>query len=99
MILGNVVVPHMYRRVCSSKMCAYRSGLSGYFFTQDLSRAWRVAEQLDFGMIGVNEGAISSYIAPFGGVKESGLGREGGHVGLEEYLEIKYVCMGVKESP
>jgi succinate-semialdehyde dehydrogenase/glutarate-semialdehyde dehydrogenase len=50
-------------------------------------------------MVGLNEGAISSYIGPFGGIKESGLGREGGHVGLDEYLEIKYICMGIKENP
>ena len=75
------------------------SGLAGYAFTQDLSRAFRVSEGLDFGMVGINEGAISSYIAPFGGVKESGLGREGGVVGLEEYLETKYVCLGIKETP
>ena len=73
--------------------------MAAYAFTQDLSRAWRVSEALDFGMIGLNEGAISSYIAPFGGVKESGLGREGGHVGLDEYLELKYVCMGIQERP
>lgn len=75
------------------------AGLAGYAFTQDLSRAFRVSEGLDFGMVGINEGAISSYIAPFGGVKESGLGREGGVVGLEEYLETKYICLGIKETP
>ena len=69
-------------------------GLAGYICTRDLARTWRVSEALEFGMIGVNEGAISTDIAPFGGVKESGIGREGGHYGLDEYLEWKYVCMG-----
>jgi succinate-semialdehyde dehydrogenase/glutarate-semialdehyde dehydrogenase len=69
-------------------------GLSAYFCTRDLSRTWRVSEALEAGMVGVNEGAISFAAAPFGGVKESGLGREGGHQGLEEYLEEKYICMG-----
>ncbi|MGD9195385.1 MAG: NAD-dependent succinate-semialdehyde dehydrogenase [Methyloceanibacter sp.] len=73
-------------------------GLAAYFFTQSLSRAWRVAEALDYGMIGINEGMISSVAAPFGGVKESGLGREGSHHGIEEFLELKYVMMGGLES-
>lgn len=70
-------------------------GLAGYICTQDLSRSWRVSEALEFGMIGVNEGSISHDIAPFGGIKESGLGREGGTYGLDEYLETKYICMGL----
>lgn len=69
-------------------------GLSAYFYTRDLGRAWRVAEALEYGMVGVNEGVISTEVAPFGGMKESGLGREGAHYGIEEFLEIKYVCMG-----
>lgn len=69
-------------------------GLAAYFFTQNISRAWRVAESLEFGMIGVNEGLISSEVAPFGGVKQSGLGREGSKYGIDEYLEMKYVCLG-----
>lgn len=69
-------------------------GLSAYFCTTNLSRAWRLAEDLEVGMVGVNEGAISFAGAPFGGVKESGLGREGGPQGMEEYLEEKYVCFG-----
>jgi succinate-semialdehyde dehydrogenase/glutarate-semialdehyde dehydrogenase len=73
-------------------------GLAAYFFTQSLSRAWRVAEALEYGMIGINEGMISSVAAPFGGVKESGLGREGSHHGIEEFLELKYVMMGGLES-
>jgi succinate-semialdehyde dehydrogenase/glutarate-semialdehyde dehydrogenase len=69
-------------------------GLAAYLFSQDLSRAWRVAEKLDAGMVGVNEGIFSNETVPFGGVKESGLGREGGAEGLDEYLETKYICLG-----
>lgn len=68
-------------------------GLAGYFYTRDLSRAWRVAEDLEVGMVGVNTGLISTEVAPFGGVKESGMGREGSRHGLEDYLEMKYICM------
>jgi succinate-semialdehyde dehydrogenase/glutarate-semialdehyde dehydrogenase len=70
-------------------------GLAGYFFTKDLRRAWRVSEQLEFGIIGVNEGIISTEVAPFGGVKESGLGREGSHHGTAEFCEPKYIRMGI----
>jgi succinate-semialdehyde dehydrogenase/glutarate-semialdehyde dehydrogenase len=69
-------------------------GLAAYVFSQNLARAWRVAERLDAGMVGVNEGIFSNEAVPFGGVKESGLGREGGAEGLEEYLEVKYICLG-----
>jgi len=69
-------------------------GLAAYLFSQNLSRAWRVAEKLDAGMVGINEGIISNEVVPFGGVKESGLGREGAVEGLDEYLETKYVCLG-----
>lgn len=69
-------------------------GLAAYFYTRDIARAWRVAEALDYGMIGINEGMISTELAPFGGVKESGQGREGSHHGIEEFLELKYVMMG-----
>ena len=69
-------------------------GLAAYLFSQNLARAWRVAEKLDAGMVGVNEGIFSNEVVPFGGVKESGLGREGAAEGLEEYLEIKYICLG-----
>ena len=69
-------------------------GLAAYFWTRDLGRAWRVAEQLEYGMIGLNEGFISSEAAPFGGVKESGIGREGSKYGIEDYLDIKYILMG-----
>ncbi|PIE71871.1 MAG: succinate-semialdehyde dehydrogenase (NADP(+)), partial [Deltaproteobacteria bacterium] len=60
----------------------------------DIGRIWRVSEQLEYGMVGINEGIISSAVAPFGGVKQSGLGREGSYLGIEEYLEVKYLCMG-----
>ncbi|MEJ2491665.1 MAG: NADP-dependent succinate-semialdehyde dehydrogenase [Desulfuromonadales bacterium] len=69
-------------------------GLASYFYTQNLARAWKISEALEYGMVGVNTGLISTTIAPFGGVKESGLGREGSKYGTEDYLEIKYVCMG-----
>ncbi|WP_374309467.1 NAD-dependent succinate-semialdehyde dehydrogenase [Methylocella sp.] len=73
---------------------ATQFGLSAYFYTRDVARAWRVAEALEAGMIGINEGLISNEVAPFGGVKQSGLGREGGRYGVEEYLETKYLCFG-----
>jgi succinate-semialdehyde dehydrogenase/glutarate-semialdehyde dehydrogenase len=73
-------------------------GLAAYLFSQNLSRAWRVAERLDAGMVGVNEGIFSNEVVPFGGVKESGLGREGAAEGLDEYLEIKYVCLGAIDA-
>jgi succinate-semialdehyde dehydrogenase/glutarate-semialdehyde dehydrogenase len=69
-------------------------GLACYFYTQDLGRTYRVMEGLDYGLVGVNEGVITAVEAPFGGYKQSGLGREGGHQGLDEYLETKYVCIG-----
>jgi succinate-semialdehyde dehydrogenase/glutarate-semialdehyde dehydrogenase len=69
-------------------------GLAAYFYGRDIGRVWRVAEALEYGIVGVNEGIISTEVAPFGGVKESGLGREGSHYGIEDYLEIKYLCLG-----
>lgn len=69
-------------------------GLAAYFYSRDLSRVWRVAEALESGMVGINTGLISTEVAPFGGVKQSGLGREGSKYGTEDYLEIKYLCMG-----
>ena len=69
-------------------------GLAAYFYSQNMGRIWRVAERLEYGMVGINEGGISSEVAPFGGVKESGLGREGSKYGLEEFTEIKYLCLG-----
>ncbi len=70
-------------------------GLASYIYTQNLSRAWRVGEALEYGMVGVNEGIISTEVAPFGGIKESGTGREGSKYGLEDYQELKYMCMGI----
>lgn len=69
-------------------------GLSAYFYSRDIGRVWRVAEGLEAGMVGINEGIISTEVAPFGGIKESGLGREGSKYGIEDYLEIKYLLMG-----
>ena len=73
-------------------------GLAGYFYSRDVGRIWRVSEGLEFGLVGVNAGVISTEVAPFGGMKESGIGREGSYQGIEEYLEIKYICMGGIES-
>ena len=69
-------------------------GLASYFYTNDIGRVWRVSEALEYGMVGVNEGVISNEVAPFGGIKESGLGREGSHYGIDDFLELKYICMG-----
>ncbi len=68
-------------------------GLASYFYARDLGRVWRVAEALEYGMVGINTGLITTEVAPFGGVKESGLGREGSSHGMEEFLEIKYIMM------
>ena len=70
-------------------------GLACYFYANNLSRVWRVAEALEYGMVGVNTGLISTEVAPFGGVKQSGLGREGSHHGCDDYLEMKYICLEV----
>ena len=69
-------------------------GLAAYFYSQDHGRVWRVSRQLEYGMVGVNTGLISTEVAPFGGVKLSGIGREGSHHGLEEYMETKYLALG-----
>lgn len=69
-------------------------GLAAYFYARDLGRVWRVAEALEYGIVGINEGIISTEVAPFGGVKESGIGREGSKYGIDDYMEIKYLCMG-----
>ena len=75
-------------------------GLASYFYTRDIGRVWRVAEALDYGIVGINEGIISNEMAPFGGVKESGSGREGSKYGMDDYLEIKYMLMGgLQDSP
>ena len=70
-------------------------GLASYFYAKDLSRVYKVAEALEYGIVGVNTGIISTEVAPFGGVKQSGLGREGSHHGIDDYLELKYICMSV----
>ena len=69
-------------------------GQAAYFYSRDIGRIYRVSEQLEFGILGVNTGLISTEVAPFGGMKESGIGREGSKYGLEEWLELKYVCLG-----
>jgi succinate-semialdehyde dehydrogenase/glutarate-semialdehyde dehydrogenase len=70
-------------------------GLASYFYSRDIGRVWRVAEALEYGMVGINTGLISNEVAPFGGVKQSGLGREGSKYGIDEYVELKYLCIGV----
>ena len=69
-------------------------GLASYFYARDIGRVWRVAEALEYGIVGINEGIISTEVAPFGGVKESGLGREGSHYGIDDFVVIKYLAMG-----
>jgi succinate-semialdehyde dehydrogenase/glutarate-semialdehyde dehydrogenase len=69
-------------------------GLASYFYTRDIGRAWRVGRELEYGIVGINTGLISTAVAPFGGVKESGMGREGSKYGIEDFLEVKYMCMG-----
>ena len=69
-------------------------GLAAYFYTRDLARSWRVGEALEYGIVGLNTGLISTEVAPFGGVKESGMGREGSKYGILDYTELKYLCVG-----
>jgi succinate-semialdehyde dehydrogenase/glutarate-semialdehyde dehydrogenase len=69
-------------------------GLAAYFYARDVGRIWRVGEALETGIVGINTGIISTEVAPFGGVKESGVGREGSKYGMDDFLEIKYMCMG-----
>jgi len=69
-------------------------GLAGYFFAKDMARVWRVAEALEYGIVSVNTGIFSNEIGPFGGVKQSGIGREGSKYGIDDFLEMKYVCLG-----
>lgn len=73
-------------------------GLASYFYTKDIGRIFRVGEALEYGIVGINEGIISNEMAPFGGIKESGSGREGSKYGIEDYVEIKYMCLGGLES-
>jgi succinate-semialdehyde dehydrogenase/glutarate-semialdehyde dehydrogenase len=70
-------------------------GLAAYFYSRDIGRVWRVAEALEYGMVGINTGLISNEVAPFGGVKQSGLGREGSHYGIDDYVVVKYLCLAV----
>jgi succinate-semialdehyde dehydrogenase/glutarate-semialdehyde dehydrogenase len=70
-------------------------GLAAYFYTRDLARSWRVAEALEYGIVGLNTGLISTEVAPFGGMKESGTGREGSKYGILDYTELKYLCVGI----
>ena len=69
-------------------------GLAAYFYTRDIGRVWRLSKGLEYGILGINTGIISTAVAPFGGIKASGIGREGSKYGLDEYLELKYLCMG-----
>ena len=69
-------------------------GLASYFYSRDVGRIWRVAEAIESGMVGINTGMVSTEVAPFGGVKQSGLGREGSHYGINEFVEVKYLCFG-----
>ena len=69
-------------------------GLAAYFYTRDMGRIWRLSEALEYGILGINTGLISTEVAPFGGVKESGIGREGSKYGIDEWLELKYLCIG-----
>lgn len=78
---------------CMDFLNQARVGLAGYFFSRDVQQIWRVAEAMEVGMVGCNTGMLSCVEAPFGGYKESGLGREGSLIGTEEYLETKYLCM------
>ncbi|MES9844149.1 MAG: aldehyde dehydrogenase family protein, partial [Candidatus Sedimenticola sp. 6PFRAG5] len=72
-------------------------GLAAYFYSNNLGRVWRVSEALEYGMVGVNAGILSTAVAPFGGVKQSGIGREGSKYGLDEYLEMKYLCVDIDQ--
>lgn len=83
---------NMLDKVCS--IVKHLSSIAGYFYSSDYAQIWRVAEKMEVGMVGVNDGILSSVEAAFGGVKESGLGREGSFYGIDEYLEIKYICFG-----
>ena len=75
-------------------------GLAAYFYTRDIGRIWRLSEGLEYGILGINTGIISTAVAPFGGLKQSGIGREGSKYGLDEYLELKYLCLGgITEGP
>lgn len=95
-IFGPVVALQCFETEASAVHVANdtEAGLAAYFYTRDIARSWRVGEALEYGIVGINEGGISNAMAPFGGMKQSGFGREGAKYGLEEYLEIKYLCLG-----
>jgi succinate-semialdehyde dehydrogenase/glutarate-semialdehyde dehydrogenase len=95
-IFGPVSAIYKFAEVADAIRLANETeyGLASYFFTQNLRQAWQVAEALDYGIVGINEGIVSHAEAPFGGMKESGIGREGSKYGIEEYIEIKYICIG-----
>ena len=80
----------MYKRQANNT----EFGLAGYFYSENMSRIWRVAEAIETGIVGINTGLISTEVAPFGGVKQSGLGREGSKYGVDDFLELKYMCFG-----
>ena len=69
-------------------------GLAAYFYSRDLARTWRMSRRLEYGMVGINSGILSTAVAPFGGVKQSGYGREGSRHGIDEYVHLKYLCVG-----
>ncbi|MGI9301632.1 MAG: aldehyde dehydrogenase family protein, partial [Gammaproteobacteria bacterium] len=73
-------------------------GLAAYFYSRDIGRIWRVSEALEYGIVGINTGIISTEVAPFGGMKSSGIGREGSKYGIEEFVEVKYLCLGGIDS-
>ena len=93
---GPIAPPYRFKTEADAVKMANDTefGLAAYFHSRDIGRIWRVAEALQYGIVGINEGIISTEIAPFGGMKESGIGREGSKYGIEEFLEVKYLCMG-----
>jgi succinate-semialdehyde dehydrogenase/glutarate-semialdehyde dehydrogenase len=95
-IFGPVAPLYRFRDEADAIRLANASeyGLASYFYSRDVSRVWRVARALECGIVGINTGLISTAVAPFGGVKQSGLGREGSYLGIDEYLDHKYLCMG-----
>ena len=93
-VLDQLNVQEYFSRTALRARGGKGRGLASYFYSRDIGRIWRVAEALEYGMVGINTGAISTELAPFGGVKESGLGREGSHYGVEEFVEVKYLLMG-----
>ena len=93
---GPVAPLFVFKEDCEAVALANNTpyGLASYFYSRDIGRIWRTAELLEYGMVGINTGRMSSEAAPFGGIKESGIGREGSKYGIDEYLELKYLCLG-----